>query len=145
MKSYFMLYILSLVFLSCTVTSEPIKYGEENCSYCKMTIMDNKFGCELVTTKGKIFKFDDVACMISYLKNKRENSIMFSQILVNQYDKPGEMIDVEKVMFITSANFKSPMMGNTAAIFDENKIARILEKDFGAKKFDWNDLQKNIK
>lgn len=129
---------------ACSINPEAIQYGKENCSFCKMTIMDGKFGSELVTLKGKIFKFDDVSCMIKYINTSEQTSTDFSHIVVNSYDKPENLVDANSLFFVVSPKFQSPMMGNTAAFTDENKANEILGKDTEAKKYLWNDLIKNF-
>lgn len=42
------------------------------CSNCKMTIINDKFKYQLITKKGKSFKFDDINCLIIWLKEKEE-------------------------------------------------------------------------
>ena len=53
----FMLYL----FMSCNTKPEPFAIGKDNCSFCKMGIIDPRFGGEMITKKGKIYKFDDPA------------------------------------------------------------------------------------
>ena len=38
---------------SCSTEPEPLHYGTDVCHFCKMTLVDNKFGAELVTKNGK--------------------------------------------------------------------------------------------
>ena len=45
-----------------------------------MKIADGKFGAELITTKGRIYKFDDIHCMINIdvnLKKVEYNQKLF--------------------------------------------------------------------
>jgi copper chaperone NosL len=140
-----LLFFFGVIILNaCSVNPEAIQYGKENCSFCKMTIMDAKFGTELVTQKGKIFKFDDVSCMVKYINTSEQTSTDFSHIVVNSYDKPANLVDVNKLFFVVTPKFQSPMMGNTAAFTDENKANDILGKDTEAKKYLWNELIKNF-
>jgi hypothetical protein len=37
-----------------------------------MTIVDARFACQIVSTKGKAYLFDDVKCMKSYLANNEK-------------------------------------------------------------------------
>ena len=41
-------------FTSCSAGPEPIRYGQDNCHHCKMTLTDKRFGAEIVTQKGKV-------------------------------------------------------------------------------------------
>ena len=45
---------------------ETININKDDCDNCKMSISDKRFACELVTEKGRAYKFDDVTCMMSY-------------------------------------------------------------------------------
>jgi copper chaperone NosL len=133
----FLIAFLGIIFLmSCTTETEPINYGKDNCQFCKMTIMDNKYGCEVVTQKGKVFKFDDVSCMIKYINISEQTPKEYAQIVVNSYDKPANLVDVNQLFFVVSPNFASPMMGHVAAFSTE--------KDSEAKKYSWNELVKKF-
>lgn len=133
-----------ILMMSCTIEPEAINYGKDNCQFCKMTIMDNKYGCELVTQKGKIFKFDDVSCMIKYINISEQTPKDYAHIVVNGYDKPTVLVDADKLSFLISPKFSSPMMGNVAAFTDEKQANEILKKDSEAKKYSWNELVKKF-
>lgn len=138
--SIFSLFISVIILTSCSSETEPINYGKDNCSFCKMTIMDHKFGSELVTKKGKIHKFDDISCMYNYLKTNNLAEEKFSYMVVSQFEKPNDFLDVKNAIFITASQFKSPMMGNTAAFVDDKKVENILKNDSTAKVNTWQQL-----
>ena len=48
-----------LLLNGCSKGPKPIDYGNDGCHFCKMTIVDKIHGSELITEKGKVFKFDD--------------------------------------------------------------------------------------
>ncbi len=58
--------LLSLVTASCGSNPEPINYGHDECEFCRMQISDNRYGAELVTDKGKVYKFDSIECLIEF-------------------------------------------------------------------------------
>src|SRR5215203_1996100 len=41
--------------VSCNASPEAIRIGKDNCTFCKMTISDARYGAEIVTAKGKIY------------------------------------------------------------------------------------------
>ena len=47
------------VLTGCNPKPEKIAIGKDACAECKMTIMDPKFGGEIVSKKGKVFKNRD--------------------------------------------------------------------------------------
>jgi len=52
MKVLFIIFLLGLTY-GCTVEPEPLVYGADICHTCKMTLMDPKFGAEIITKNGK--------------------------------------------------------------------------------------------
>lgn len=144
LKHYIIAFLGIILMMSCTIEPEAINYGKDNCQFCKMTIMDNKYGCELVTQKGKNFKFDDVSCMIKYINISEQTPKDYAHIVVNSYDKPTALIGVDRLYFLISPKFSSPMMGNVAAFTEEKQANEILKKDREAKKYSWNELVKKF-
>ena len=80
-----------VLLIACTVGPKPIDYGHVACHYCSMTIVDKQHAAQLVTTKGKVFNFDAVECMMNQLKDWDESTIAL--FLANDFDRPGELID----------------------------------------------------
>ena len=58
------LFIAIITLVSCTVEEKPIIYGTDDCALCKMLIMDQRYGTEIVTTKGRVYKFDAIECLV---------------------------------------------------------------------------------
>ncbi|MDR3273007.1 MAG: nitrous oxide reductase accessory protein NosL [Flavobacteriaceae bacterium] len=132
--------LLSVVFMSCNnKTPQPIKLNVESCDFCKMTISDGKFGAELMTNKGKVYKFDDIHCMVEYSKT---NKIMGAAFFVSIYDKDNALVPAETAYYIQGGDIKSPMMGNCIAFSSETAAKEYLEK-FNAKNVSWNNLIEN--
>ena len=75
--------------ISCNPESKPIIYGQDKCDFCRMSIVDQRFAGEIVTQKGKVFKFDAVECMLNYINNQVEDQRTIKLILTNTYDNPG--------------------------------------------------------
>jgi copper chaperone NosL len=116
----------------------PVKLNAENCDYCKMTIADARFVSELITPKGRIYKFDDISCMRHYI---RENPKMeSSDIYVVDFNHPEGFLPAEKATFVKGDRVNSPMSGNTVA-FSEQKEAAAYAGSISAQILSWNDLQ----
>lgn len=132
MKSYFK-YIVFLIFIgACTPKTEPIHYGEDQCAFCKMAIVEDQYAAEIVTSKGKVYKYDDISCMIRHRRTMEKKDFSFQ--VVNDFESPKEFLDVEKAFFIQSDQYASPMGGNTAAF-------RTLEQGAGITAYTWAELQ----
>lgn len=105
---------LGFILMSCNPEPKAIEFGFDNCHKCGMTIADEKWGAEIVTHKGKIFKFDAVECMVAYYlleKEAKRDSEIHSFWTIN-YLKPKELIDATKAYYLKSSEYQSPMAFN---------------------------------
>lgn len=84
-----------------------------------MSIADGRFAAELISKKGRCFKFDDLQCLIDYKKEK--SSTEFKAIYVNDFEKNNELIDAAKAYFVHHEELRSPMGGNFAAFTQQDK------------------------
>ena len=127
MKLIPFIFILFL-FAHCKVEPEALSYGKDGCYSCKMTLMDNKFGGEFVTQKGKIYKFDDVNCMINFLNSGEisERDIAFR--LVINFNNPGNFIEAGDAFYLRSEKIKSPMASKIAAFSSKPEMDSIKNK-----------------
>jgi copper chaperone NosL len=87
--------------------------------------MDPKFGGEIITKKGKAYKFDDMVCMINFLKSDQVKEVDISQRVVANFNKQNDFVDVDKVFFLVSPELKSPMAGNSAAFISGVEAEKI--------------------
>lgn len=133
----------SLLLISCNQQEPvPIKLHKDACDFCKMTIADGRFAAELITDKGKVFKFDDLSCMIRFSNENKKQ--VYTQKYVNDYTKNNILINAESALFIYSPNVRSPMRGDVAAFAlqeDTEKHAKM----WNAPIIKWNQLSSVIK
>jgi copper chaperone NosL len=139
--SLLILGLLTLSLSSCSTSPEPIRVGQDNCDFCKMTISDNRFGAEIVTQKGKIFKFDDAHCVNAFLDAKTVAQTDIAGTYFTNFIQPHELVNVEQAYFLQSPKLKSPMNGNIAAFSQEDSLTRILPQ-FPGFKIRWEEVQK---
>ena len=104
---------LLLTLCSCEIAPEPINFGTDSCSFCKMTIVDQQHAAQYVTKKGKQFKFDAVECMLNDLSENGMNNLEI--LLVSDYSNPGEMTDATRATYLISEGIKSPMGANLSS------------------------------
>lgn len=133
--------ILSLSLSSCSTDPEPIRIGKDNCNFCKMTISDERFGAEIVTKKGKIFKFDDTHCINAFLDSNKVAQEEISGVYFTDFIKPHNLVNAEQAFFLHSPELKSPMNGNVAAFSDDDALTKTLPQ-FPGFKISWEDVQK---
>lgn len=130
---------LCLFMISCSVEPEAIQYGKDACHHCKMTLMDNKFGAEIVTTKGKVFKFDDTACLLNFISSSQLKDKDITHCLITNFASPGVLINAKTALYVKSEQIKSPMASNIAAF--ENKPNLESHNDsWKGEELSWNEL-----
>ena len=113
----------SMLFLAACAESGPqeISVGKDQCDNCKMTISDAKYATQLITEKGRNYKFDDLSCMKDYEISNTESTVNAKMYVV---DFPsGKFIESNTATFIKGGDIKSPMGGNTQAF--QNKDAAV--------------------
>ena len=129
-----------LFFAACRRGPQKIEIGKDNCAECKMTIMDPKFGAEIITKKGKVYKFDDVHCVAVFLERREVELSSIHRTLFVNYDSIGEFVDVEEAEFIVSSLLKSPMGGNAAAFRNKQEAEKKIAQFPGSKSTNWATL-----
>jgi copper chaperone NosL len=136
MKKYLTIGLLFLL-ASCAPVPQDIHYGKDTCSYCMMTIVDKQHAAELVTTKGKAYKFDAIECMVRYEQEHKETQYAFA--LINDFNNPGTFIDAKSAAFLISQQLPSPM-GAFLSAFASEQQAMQMQQSKGGTIHNWNDL-----
>jgi copper chaperone NosL len=136
--------LLCLSLVACKVEPEPLQYGKDSCHTCKMTLMDNKFGAEILTTKGKIYKFDDTNCMLNFYNSGQVPAEEMQEILIIDFSKPEHMIDARNALYVKSESIKSPMASNIAA-FQSNNDLKKFNAEWHGIALSWGELQTQFK
>ncbi|WP_412987811.1 nitrous oxide reductase accessory protein NosL [Pontimicrobium sp. IMCC45349] len=125
----------------CSIAPEPINYGQDGCHFCKMTIVDKIHAAEIVTTKGKVYKFDATECMINFMDEFETSNIEL--FLSNNYSTPEELIDSKEATFLISENVPSPM-GAFLSAFKNKEDAIKLKEEKGGEIYTWDELLKKF-
>ena len=134
------LYFISLfVFFlnACSVEPEPINWGKDACHYCKMNIVDKMHAAEYVSTKGKVFKYDAIECLVNDLI--RHDFPDRKYTLVSDYGNDGEFTDASQSTYLISEKIRSPMGGFLSAFLD-NSVAVQTHLENAGKLLTWDEL-----
>jgi len=119
---------------------KPIKYGTDQCAYCKMTVSDARFGTQLQTKKGRVYNFDDVQCMLAFVKESKVKKDEVSAYYLPDYLSQ-KLMPAEKMFYLKSEELKSPMRGNIAAFSNAADLEKTKET-VGGTTLTWDDLWK---
>ena len=141
LKHYLILSILIVLF-NCNVSPKPIDYGNDGCHFCKMTIVDKVHAAEVVTKKGKVYKFDATECMINFMEDFDTSEIEL--FLSNNYNEPEELIDATKATFLISKNVPSPMGAYLSAFKNKDEAEKVREEK-GGNLFTWERLLEHLR
>jgi len=136
----FVVLSLFLGLQACTSTAgpKPIKYGKDQCVYCKMTVSDPRFGTQLQTKKGRVYNFDDVQCMIAFVKESQVKKEDVAAFYLPDFVS-NELLPAENLYYLHSEGLKSPMRGDIAAFADKEALEKTKE-ELGGTQLSWNDL-----
>ena len=141
MKQLFLPALLMLLLASCTPEPQPINYGSDMCDFCKMSIVDQQYAAEVVTNKGKVYKFDAIECMLHFKKEKKDMTFAFE--LVNTYDTPKTLLPAADCHYLISPALPSPMGANLTA-FSKTEIAIELQEAKEGDLYSWDALCKQF-
>ena len=126
---------------ACSSGPQPIRFGEDGCDFCKMTITDKRFGAELVTQKGKVYKFDDLHCVRAFLKAGTVAPGEIGAAYVLDFSRPGILAPAEESIFLESELLRSPMGANIAAFESKDSMRKFLLQ-FPGKTLTWTEASK---
>ena len=143
-KSYALTaFAVPVILTSCQTGPEPFAYGKDICVDCKMTIMDPKFGGEIITKKGKVYKFDDAHCVKNFLNRGQIKEADIAQTVFIDYENNKNFLDVKSSFFVVSPGLKSPMNSN-AASFSTKDAASKKANEVNGTVSTWEELKKTL-
>lgn len=134
------LMLLMIGFQACQGNNgpKPIKYGVDQCAYCKMTVSDPRFGTQLLTKKGRAYNFDDVQCMVAFVKESRVKKEDVAAFFLPDYIS-NKLMPAEKMFYLKSEKLKSPMRGDIAAFSSVEDLEKT-KATVGGTNMKWEDL-----
>ncbi|MEP7257775.1 MAG: nitrous oxide reductase accessory protein NosL [Flavitalea sp.] len=144
LEEYFKGSVAALFFLSvsaCKTSPEPIIVGKDSCSFCKMIVSDPRFGAEIITKKGKVFKYDDTHCLLSFLQEGSFDRSTLKEIYLVDFDNNHSFIKARESFLFKSEELKSPMGGNVSAFSNDSSLKAVMNRHKGTS-LHWNELYK---
>lgn len=130
------------LFFGCHVKPKPIDYGNDGCHFCRMTIVDKVHAAEIITKKGKVYKFDATECMIHFMNEFDSSEVAL--YLSNDYTNPEALIDATGATFLISENVPSPM-GAFLSAFSSKTEAEKVQAEKGGNLYTWEELLVHFK
>jgi copper chaperone NosL len=113
----------------------PIEFGRDNCAQCRMQIVDQRFGGELVMATGKTIEFDAIDCLLDYARTTQR----VQSTWVVDYSNPGHLIAASTAVFVETRSPGAPMGRQLIAVSSDSSAHIILER-LGGRTVRWSDL-----
>lgn len=134
----------ALLFLTgCESGPQAIAYGKDECAECNMTLVDKHYGTEYLTGKGKVFKFDDVNCMLEYAGREPAKSDTSGRLVVIDFNTPNQFLEAERAVYLHHKKLRSPMRGDVAAFQNRSAAEAVMAKlGEGGQILAWQDVTK---
>lgn len=137
MKCFLSFMGLVLLFSCGSKEAQPIEINVDHCDFCGMNIADGKFAAEVITQKGRVFKFDDISCMVNYCKENSSTKI--GVYYVSDFAKDNVLIPASTAFFLSEGNIQSPMRGGIIALSNETDATEFGIK-LNAKPSTWDTI-----
>lgn len=103
--------------LACAAPAvRPIPYGTEPCAHCHMVITDARFAAELVSRKGRVWFFDDPACLAAFYASGEVPPGDVALLVVNDFVTPDSALDARTASYLETARVQTPMGGGIIAL-----------------------------
>lgn len=135
------IFFMSMLLSSCSAGPVPLKMGSDNCQFCKMTISDIRYGAEIITLKGKIFKFDDPQCAMSFLKAHPEINQEVKEIYFSSFSDPHALISSRSAFILKSDNLRAPM-GGQYSVFNSMEDLNKVKQEFPGSVTNWTEINR---
>lgn len=140
---YGFILLLTTILISCSKKPQPISYGLDPCAFCKMTITDPRYGSELISKKGKIYKFDSIECMADFVSSGEVPGENIFQMLIPDFPMAPEFTDALAAQYLVSENLPSPMGANLTG-FANKQDAEKMHSEKGGQLFTWAELNEYL-
>jgi copper chaperone NosL len=134
------LFLLSTLLLNaCTAVPEAINYGKDNCHFCKMTITDHRYGAEILTLKGRVYKYDELSCLISNISDATFDKTSIKEYYITDFCGKHKLTPASECLFLKSSVLRSPMGGNVIAFTSPDSL-KLYQTKLDGEVVEWSKL-----
>ena len=130
--------------MACNTGPQVIRVGKDNCNFCKMAIGSNRYGAEIISVKGKIFKYDELHCLLKDISSETISKANIKEIYFTDFCGQHNLINCEEAYFLSSDKLMSPMGGNIAAFKSQDSLL-LVQKKYMGNQILWNEIYTNLK
>lgn len=131
------------ILMGCEPEPQPIRYGSDECAYCRMIITDAEFASQIVNNQAKAYKFDSVECMAAY-DISNENSENVHSRWVPDFNNMDEWLEAESAVYLHSESLRSPM-GLFISAYADRATAEEMRSEYGGDIIEYSDVLELVK
>ena len=95
----------------------------------------------MVTKKGKVYKFDDIHCLLGFTKSREIKEGEAKDIYLVDFSGSHSLFKANEGFLLQSNEVHAPMNGNVIAFKDKDSMKGNAER-LGATELNWQELQK---
>ena len=122
------LVLLAYGITGCVREPRTLVWHKHACDFCKMTLVDDRYGALLETEKGRVYRFDDISCMLKYGNQHFPDFHEVQVRLVVDFSHPGKLIPAEEAFYLKSEKLVTPMESNIASFGSKTEFDRHKKK-----------------
>ena len=115
-----------------------IAYNTDACDYCRMTIGDERFAGQYITSKGKVHAFDSIECLAGFYVFGTTPA-QGGDLWVADFANPGHWVAAERAVFARAESRRSPM-GLDIMAFSADADTAAIRRDMKASLMRWSDV-----
>jgi copper chaperone NosL len=114
------------------------------CAYCEGTIPESRFGGQVTTADGTVFRFMSVECLAAFLLEERVPEGEIRAIQVVDYNRGEALIDAASARYLRSQFLDSPN-GLGLLATETEKVAANLHYFFGGERIGWDEVLATVR
>lgn len=104
-----------------------------------MQLADPRFGGQAVTTTGKVYPFDDIGCLGTFVVTGGIPGEQLHSLWVTDYLAADSLLPVSQAHFLQTDSISTPMQHGLVAVRSA-VIADSLALTWGATRLDWDGV-----
>ena len=135
---------VGLLFLTACGSPQPrpLLAGTDDCERCLMMVDGSGYGSQAVSNTGRVFTFDSVECLVSWLEHEAHDVEIYST-WVTDFANPEELVNAEEAFYLLSTTLNSPMgLGITAFSRTEDRDGAV--NAFGGTAVGWDEVKDHV-
>ena len=136
------LLVTLMILTACAGSSEhsPVEIDPETdvCTNCNMHVPGDMFGVEYITVSGDVRKFDDLGCMVKYMKDSADD---IANVYVKDYLSE-EWIDAKTAAYVNDPEVITPMSNGVISFKTKEDAEQFVAVRGQGEIFDYDALLK---